>query len=169
MSRLLTRLSTAAAVGCAVLATAFPAAAAPGASHAPSARSSVVFGAVQYDAPGPDTRSDRSLNGEWVTVTNRGNRSVELSGWTIGNRSERLYRFGHLRLAPHASVKVHTGHGRNTSRDVYQDRNRHVWGNRDTATLRDTRGHVVDSRSWGRPAGGHHGGGHHGGGHGGHH
>ncbi|MFF9983712.1 lamin tail domain-containing protein, partial [Streptomyces erythrochromogenes] len=40
--------------------------------------------------------------------------------------------------------------GRDTRHDLYQDRNRQVWNDRDTATLRDNRGNIVDTESWGR-------------------
>jgi len=47
-------------------------------------------------------------------------------------------------------VRVHTGRGYDTRHDVYQDRRHEVWDERDTATLRNDRGHRVDSVSWGR-------------------
>lgn len=119
----------------------------------PAPRSAVVLGKVQYDSPGRDNGSNRSLNGEWVTVTNTGRSSVNLRGWTLSDESHRTYRFD-LRLAGRSSVRVHTGVGRDNSHDVYQDLRRYVWDNSDTATLRDARGHKVDSKSWGR----HHGG-----------
>jgi hypothetical protein len=111
----------------------------------------VVIGAVQYDSPGPDTRSTRSLNAEWVTVTNTGRSAVNLAGWTLTDTDRHTYRFHYLRLGGHQSVRVHTGIGRDTGRDVYQDRRAYVWNNTgDAATLRDNRGHLVDTKSWGR-------------------
>ncbi|MFE9934615.1 hypothetical protein ACFYP3_37545, partial [Streptomyces sp. NPDC005533] len=44
----------------------------------------------------------------------------------------------------------HTGNGRDTHRDVYQDRRHQIWDERDTATLRDDRGRVLD-RELGAP------------------
>ncbi|MFJ5135903.1 lamin tail domain-containing protein [Streptomyces sp. NPDC088707] len=45
---------------------------------------------------------------------------------------------------------VHTGEGRDTRTDVYQDRRNYVWDNKsDTATLRDARNRTVDTESWG--------------------
>ncbi|MFD7168998.1 lamin tail domain-containing protein [Streptomyces violascens] len=113
--------------------------------------SPVAFGAIQYDSPGKDDRSQRSLNAEWVTVTNTGRSTVNLKGWTLTDRSHHTYTSHNLRLAPHQSVHVHTGIGRDTSHGVYQDRRDHVWNNNgDTATLRDSHGHVA-ARSWGHP------------------
>ncbi|MFI6054414.1 lamin tail domain-containing protein [Streptomyces violascens] len=125
-------------------ATALPATAA-------APRSPIAFGAVQYDSPGKDDGSQRSLNAEWVTVTNTGRSSVNLKGWTLSDRSHHVYTFGSFALGGHASVRVHTGIGRNTRTDVYQNRRAYVWNNAgDTATLRDNRNHVVVTKSWGR-------------------
>lgn len=51
-----------------------------------------------------------------------------------------------VRLAGRATVRIHTGIGRDTRTDLYQDRRNYVWDNRsDTATLRDDRGRTVDT------------------------
>ncbi|MFG2452779.1 lamin tail domain-containing protein [Streptomyces sp. NPDC048512] len=55
-----------------------------------------------------------------------------------------------------ATVRVHTGIGLDTPRDVYEDRRNYVWDNdSDTATLRNEHGRLVDEASWGHR--GHHG------------
>ncbi|WP_330243214.1 MULTISPECIES: lamin tail domain-containing protein [unclassified Streptomyces] len=114
--------------------------------------SRVVLGSIQYDSPGRDDYSNRSLNREWVEVTNTGYRPVNLNGWTLSDRDGNRYRFDDLRLAGRATVRVHTGRGYDTRTNVYQDRRiDYVWGNySDTATLRDNRGRTVDTKSWGR-------------------
>ncbi|PJM98559.1 hypothetical protein CG740_34465 [Streptomyces sp. CB01201] len=92
-----------------------------------------------------------SSNAEWVTVTNTGCGSVNLKGWVLSDRSHHTYTFHNLRLAGHQSVRVHTGIGRDTGRDVYQDCRDYVWNNTgDTATLCDTHQHIVAAKSWGR-------------------
>ncbi|MER5563891.1 lamin tail domain-containing protein [Streptomyces sp. NPDC048491] len=114
-------------------------------------RSPIVFGAIQYDSPGRDDHSQKSLNAEWVTVTNTGRSAVNLKGWTLTDRAHQTYTFHNLRLAGHQSVRVHTGKGRDTDRDVYQNRRDYAWDNsRDTATLRDSHKHIVATKSWGR-------------------
>ncbi|MGY4905150.1 lamin tail domain-containing protein [Streptomyces sp. 900116325] len=111
---------------------------------------SVVLGDIQYDSPGRDDWSNRSLNREWVEVTNTGRRAVNLRGWTLWDREGNLYRFGDLRLASRATVRVHTGRGNDTRRDVYQDSRDYIWSNyADKATLRDDHGRTVDTHSWG--------------------
>ncbi|MCF4138772.1 lamin tail domain-containing protein [Streptomyces sp. Tue 6430] len=114
-------------------------------------RPRVEISAVQYDAPGGrDDRSNRSLNREWVELTNTTRHAVNLDGWRLSNRDGRVYTFDDYRLAPRATVRIHTGEGRDTRSDLFQDRRREVWDNRaDTATLRNDRNRFVDAESWG--------------------
>ncbi|GAA2909982.1 lamin tail domain-containing protein [Streptomyces thioluteus] len=143
MSRVIARLATAAACGVVLASAAVPASAA--------AKNPVVFGKIQYDSPGKDDRSAKSLNAEWVTITNTGKKAVELNRWTLSDTSRHVYTFGKVRLAAHASVRVHTGKGKDTAKDVYQNRRAYVWNNtKDKATLKDAGGRVVATASWGR-------------------
>ncbi|WP_326751143.1 lamin tail domain-containing protein [Streptomyces hirsutus] len=124
------------------------------AEHRPH-RPDVQITDVQYDSPGRDDRSNRSLNKEWMEITNNSRRAVNLDGWTLRDEDGHRYRFDHVRLASRATVRVHTGIGRDTRTDLYQDRRAYVWDNRsDTATLRNDRGRTVDTESWGRRRGG---------------
>jgi hypothetical protein len=154
------RLTAAAAVAAACVgAVALPASAA---DHGPdrAARSRVVISAVQYDSPGRDDRSNRSLNREWVDITNTGRRDVNLDGWTLSDEDGHTYTFDRFRLEGRSTVRVHTGRGRDSETDVYQDRRAYVWDNRaDTATLRNDRDRFIDAASWGhhRDGAGHRG------------
>ncbi|WP_411138114.1 lamin tail domain-containing protein [Streptomyces sp. C10] len=62
----------------------------------------MVLGAIQYDSPGQDDRSTRSLNAEWVTVKNTGRLPVNIKGWPLSDKSGHSYRFGNLRLHGHS-------------------------------------------------------------------
>ncbi|MEU3945657.1 lamin tail domain-containing protein [Streptomyces sp. NPDC029526] len=140
------RRLTAAALSVGAL-TAVLTAPASAAEHRPA----VQITDVQYNAPGPDTRNNRSVNGEWVRITNTTRHAVNLRGWTLRNEAGQRYRFNNVRLAGRSSIHVHTGIGRDTRTRVFQDRRNHIWDNRsDTATLRNDRGRVVDTESWGR-------------------
>ncbi|WP_406445204.1 lamin tail domain-containing protein [Streptomyces sp. NBC_00631] len=144
------RLGSTAAVAAALLGvTALPAAAAathPGVSH----RDAVVISAVRHDLQGRAAFSARALNREWVDVSNTSHRDVNLSGWTLSDADGHSYTFRHYRLAGGAMVRVHTGEGRDTMSDLYQDRRSSVWNrDADTATLRNDHGRYVDSASWG--------------------
>ncbi|WP_327241128.1 lamin tail domain-containing protein [Streptomyces sp. NBC_01320] len=151
-SRTVRRIAaTALAAGSVVAVAAMPAAADSGHGHGRhQSYSNVVLGDIQYDSPGRDDWSNRSLNREWVEVTNTGRRAVDLDGWTLSDRDGNLYRFDDLRLAGRATVRVHTGRGHDTRRDVYQDRRNYIWSNNaDKATLRDDHGRTVDTHTWG--------------------
>ncbi|MFC7013850.1 lamin tail domain-containing protein [Streptomyces viridiviolaceus] len=126
-------------------------------------RPKVEISRVQYDSPGRDDYSNRSLNREWVEITNNTRRSVNLDGWTLTDEDGRTYTFDHYRLDGRSTVRVHTGQGRDSRHDLYQDRRTYVWDNRsDTATLRNHRDRFVDDHSWGHHR---HGGDHRHGGH----
>ncbi|MGA5086075.1 lamin tail domain-containing protein [Streptomyces sp. NRRL S-1314] len=118
-------------------------------------RPNVEISDVQYDSPGRDDRSNRSLNREWVEITNNSRHAVNLDGWTLRDEDGHRYTFDDYRLRGRSTVRVHTGTGRDTRSDVYQDRRHYIWDNRsDTATLRNDRGRYVDSNSWGQRRGG---------------
>ncbi|MCX4762742.1 lamin tail domain-containing protein [Streptomyces sp. NBC_01275] len=152
------------AAGAVVGAVALPASAA---DHARPDRPKVEISDVQYDAPGWRDNSRRSLNKEWVELTNTTRHTINLDEWTLSDEQGETYTFSDYRLAPRATVRVHTGRGHDTDTDLYQDRRREVWDNRsDTATLRNDHGRRVDEVSWGHHHGHDHGGDRgHGGGH----
>ncbi|MEE1752720.1 lamin tail domain-containing protein [Streptomyces sp. SP18CS02] len=143
--RTATTVLTAGAMVCAV---ALPASAAhDGGRHRTP---KVEISRVQADSSGRDDRTNRSLNAEWVEITNTTRHAVNLKGWTLRNEDGHRYRFNNVRLASRSSIRIHTGEGRDTRTDLYQDRHTYVWDNRsDTATLRDDRGRTVDNESWG--------------------
>ncbi|MFD5777053.1 lamin tail domain-containing protein [Streptomyces fungicidicus] len=119
------------------------------AEHRPH-RPNMQISDVQYDSPGRDDRSNRSLNREWVEITNNTRHAVNLDGWTLKDEDGRTYTFDDYRLRGRATVRIHTGVGRDTRTDLYQDRRQYVWDNHsDTATLRNDRGRFIDDESWG--------------------
>ncbi|MFF9212966.1 MULTISPECIES: lamin tail domain-containing protein [unclassified Streptomyces] len=144
------RLTAATAVAAALIgAAALPAMAAD--HHHPSReRAAVAISAVQYDSPGRDDRSNRSLNAEWVEITNNTRRAVNLDGWTLSDEDGHTYIFHHYRLDGRTTVRIHTGEGRDSRHDLFQDRRNYVWNNdHDTATLRNDHGRFIDDQSWG--------------------
>ncbi|MGW1622475.1 lamin tail domain-containing protein [Streptomyces sp. NPDC002172] len=153
------RLTAAAGVAAAAVgALTLPAAAAG--QHTARPHSDVVISSVQYDSPGRDDRSNRSLNKEWVDITNTTRRTVNLDDWTLTDRAGHTYTFRHFHLQARATVRVHTGEGQDSRTDVYQDRRTYVWNNdTDTATLRNNHDRVVDEVTWGQHRGGHRNGG----------
>lgn len=158
MSRLVSRLTATAAVTGALLGAAvLPAAAADHGRYGDhdhgrdrGQRAQVVLGDVHQGGYDRDRhhRGTR-MNDEWIEVVNIGRRAVDLEGWTLSDEDHHTYRFAHLWLGARDSVRVHTGYGRDTRSDVYQDRRGSLWDDEDGAILRDDRGRVVDTEFWG--------------------
>ncbi|MFE4368991.1 lamin tail domain-containing protein [Streptomyces sp. NPDC056835] len=110
------------------------------------AAGSVHLTKIWYDSPGTDTRSNTSLNGEWVQIKNTTSGSVSLKGWTLTDASRHTYTFGTFTLKAGKTVTVKTGKGTNTGATVFQQRAAYVWNNdKDTATLRRSSGAVHDT------------------------
>ena len=113
------------------------------------AASAVRIGTVQYDSPGSDTGSNASLNAEWVRITNHSSVTKTLTGWTLRDTSNHVYKFGTFKLGAGKSVRIHTGKGSNTSSDRYWGKGWYVWNNtHDKAILKNSAGTTVSTRSW---------------------
>lgn len=85
-----------------------------------------------------------------MEVTNTTRHSVNLGGWTLSDEDGDTCTVDSYRLAGRATVRIHTGEGRDTRTDLFQDRRHYVWDNQsDTATLRNHRDRFVDHASWG--------------------
>ncbi|MFB6808801.1 lamin tail domain-containing protein [Streptomyces sp. NPDC056387] len=140
--------ATVLAAGAVVGAAALPATAQ---DHGRRQHPRVEISRVQADSPGRDDHSNRSLNDEWVEITNTTRDAINLRGWTLRDADGNRYRFDNVRLAGRATIRIHTGAGRNTRTDLFQNSREYIWGNNgDTATLRDDHGRTVDTESWGR-------------------
>jgi hypothetical protein len=119
------------------------------------AASAVKLGRIQYDSPGTDTRSNASLNAEWVTIRNTGTRRVNVKGWTLRDTSRHVYTFGStFYLGAGSAVRIHTGSGTSTATNRYWGRRAYVWNNDgDTAILRNASGTGIDRCTWGDESG----------------
>jgi hypothetical protein len=138
---MLARALPAIACGAAVAALA---AAAPAQAASP-----IQFGTIRYDSPGTDTRANGSVNGEYVVIKNTGTRSRSLTGWTVRDAANHVYKFGSFTLGAGKSVVLRTGKGTNTSSTRYWGLGWHVWNNTgDKAYLRTSSGASVDYCAW---------------------
>jgi micrococcal nuclease len=96
---------------------------------------------VNADAEGDD---NENLNDEYVTLENRGDETLDLSGWTVADEAGKTYTFGTVTLGAGERVTLHSGSGEDTASDVYWGRSSAVWNNGgDTVTVRDADGEVV--------------------------
>jgi hypothetical protein len=112
------------------------------------------FTKAYVNSPGTDTRSNSSLNAEYVVVKNSSSTTTyTLTGYTIRDTSSHVYKFPTFKLKPGASVTVHTGSGTNTTTNLYWRSTAYIWNNTgDTATLKNSAGTTKDSCSWGTVA-----------------
>jgi hypothetical protein len=91
----------------------------------------------------------RKLTGEYVQLHNKAGSTVSLSGWQLKDKSGKTYRISSLSLPSGGFVKIHTGKGSNTSKDLYWNLKKQVWGDSgDKATLKRSDGSVADTCSY---------------------
>src|SRR3954453_98089 len=129
----------AAACAFAIAATAVPA----------EAASTVQFGTIKYNSPGSDTATNASVNGEYVVLKNSGTTARSLTGWTVRDAANHVYKFGSFSLGAGKSVVLHTGKAPNTSPSRYWGLGYHVWNNTgDKAYLRNAAGAAADYCAW---------------------
>jgi endonuclease YncB( thermonuclease family) len=107
---------------------------------------------VEYDAPGND---NDNLNGEWVSVVNRGSTAADMTGWVLKDESA-THRFNFpkgMELDVGTEVRVFTGCGIDTvgpsSAELYWCEDGSVWNNDgDTVFLLDPEGNIHDEWSY---------------------
>jgi Lamin Tail Domain len=115
---------------------------------APTPAATLRFSRIYYDAPGTDRKTNRSLNAEWFAVKNYGSAKRSLTGLTVKDRQGNVYRFARGSLAAGATVKVHTGAGKATTRNRFWGARKHVWGNSSDRARLLNGGQLLDSCSW---------------------
>jgi hypothetical protein len=113
----------------------------------------VLFSKIVYNPAGVDTRSNTSLNAEYVRLTNRTRKTVNLKGWTIRDVAGNLYTIKtDQKVGAGSTAYVHTGKGTNGRPDGkhrYWGRTNYVWNNSgDTAYLRSPSGKSIDTCKW---------------------
>lgn len=113
----------------------------------------VQFTRIQYNAPGVDRKTNKSIKGEHFRLTNKTKKSLNVKGWTVRDAAGNLYRFTtNYTLAAGKSVTVSTGKGSNTTATRYWGKTNHVWNNSgDSALLRTDKNKTIDTCKWTRP------------------
>ncbi|MFJ2769949.1 lamin tail domain-containing protein [Streptomyces sp. NPDC087300] len=131
-------------------------AASPASAAAARHQGGLHLGYIQYDSPGRDTRSNSSLNAEWVNIHNSSRSAVQLKGYKLKDNTGYTYTFGSYKIGAGKTVKVRTGKGSNASGVRYWGRGSYVWNNTgDKARLLKPSGSLQDSCSWKRSDPGH--------------
>jgi hypothetical protein len=135
------RLLAAAALAAVVV----PLAASPAAAADPAVHIIKIF----YDAPGKDTRSNASLNGEYVQVKNMGRKTINLGGWALRDFTGYKFRFPEVVIKPGKVITIRTGSGKSGASTLYWGRRQYVWNNdADLAYLVDKTRKLIDSCSY---------------------
>ena len=99
---------------------------------------------VYYDSPGTDTRTNTSINGEYVVLKNMTTSSRSLTGWTVRDLQSHVYKFGAFTLGAGKTVTIHTGKGTNGAAVRYWGLASYVWNNdTDRATLKNAAGTTI--------------------------
>lgn len=96
----------------------------------------------------PEPASDH-LDAETVTLTNVGDDSLDVSGWSVADAVGTTYEFAEgTVLGAGASLTLHTGAGTDSDTDRYWGRSRSVWNDEgDTVHVYDDGGALVLART----------------------
>ncbi|MDD3521024.1 MAG: lamin tail domain-containing protein [Actinomycetota bacterium] len=101
---------------------------------------------INYDSEGKD---EDYLNGEWVEIVNKGNKSIKLEDWSIKDMGTNIYVFDNVILYPGSSIFLFTGKGIDDNEKLYWDAERPVWNNdHDALYLRNSSGILVKYLSY---------------------
>jgi hypothetical protein len=115
-----------------------------------SAAGGVILYRAYYNSPGSDTRSNASLNAEYVQLKNTSTVAKVVTGWTLRDKQNHVYKFPTTRINPGQYLTVRTGRGTNNAANRYWGSGNYIWNNTgDTAYLRTQTGALVDSCAWG--------------------
>jgi Lamin Tail Domain len=113
---------------------------------ASAASAAIRIARINYNSPGRDTRSNTSLNAEWIRLENTGGAGRQLRGWTISDAVGHDYRFQRFLLRAGRTVTIHTGDGTDTAASLYWGSGNYIWNNdEDTARLRRPNRVLADS------------------------
>ncbi|MFC5289576.1 lamin tail domain-containing protein [Actinokineospora guangxiensis] len=123
-----------------------------GLASAPTAAAAggVVVWNAQYDSPGADKGGNASLNGEYITLKNTSTSAKTITGWTLRDKANHIYKFPATTIGAGKYLYVRTGKGTNNATTRYWNKTWYVWNNSgDTAYLRNASGASVSTCSWG--------------------
>lgn len=86
---------------------------------------------------------------EYIKITNKGSKSVNLKGWKIKDKgAKHTYTFYSYTLKSKASVILRSGKGKNSGSTLYWNKYSFIWNNEgDTAYLYNAQGKLVSKRN----------------------
>ncbi|WP_256862384.1 lamin tail domain-containing protein [Microbispora sp. GKU 823] len=84
---------------------------------------------IYYDSPGTDTRSNSSLNAEYVWIKNTSRKTVTVTGWTLADASRHRYTFPTFSIPARKTITIRTGSGKSGTSTRYWGMGNYVWNN----------------------------------------
>lgn len=101
---------------------------------------------VYYDSPGSDNGSNSSLNAEYVQLKNTSSQTKYLTGWTLRDAANHVYKFPTTKIGAGKTLYVRTGKGTNDWNDRFWGKTWYVWNNTgDTARFQTPAGKTFDT------------------------
>ena len=92
----------------------------------------------------PAGRDQANLNDEYIVIENKGERQIDMTGWTISDEANHRYLCPRFVLPAKGKATLRTGLGRNTDDELYWGNRSAIWNNDgDTILIRDAEGHLV--------------------------
>jgi hypothetical protein len=84
------------------------------------------------------------LEAETIVLRNEGG-AVSLEAWTLSSGTTEPFALPAVTLFTEGELRVHTGEGDDTPRDLYWGQAQPIWREGELVTLRDAAGNVVDT------------------------
>jgi hypothetical protein len=115
------------------------------------AASTIQITKVYVNSAGSDFPvTNYKVNQEYTKIKNTGSSTRTLTGWTLRDKSNHVYRFGSFKLGAGKTVTVRNGNGTNTSTTRYWGSGYYIWNNTggDAAILRTSAGTQIDKCAW---------------------
>ena len=114
------------------------------------AASPVQITKVYVNSPGSDLpTTNAKVNSEYTVIKNTGTSTQTMTGWTLRDQSNHVYKFGTFSLGAGKTVVLRTGKGTNSATTRFWGSSYYIWNNTgDTAYLRNAAGTTMDSCAW---------------------
>ena len=108
---------------------------------AKAAEQGVVIAEVHADAEGNDWDN---LCDEYIVIENKGDISLDLTGWTVYDEAHHRYLFPNFILKAKEAVTLRTCLGKNSQSELFWGSRSPIWNNEgDTIFIRDSQGQLV--------------------------
>jgi hypothetical protein len=120
------------------------------------AMAKVKITSMHYNA-GSSVLTNSNINREFITIKNTGHHAVRMRGWKVVDMRQAstgpnaAYHFKHFKLRPGHIVRLHSGKGRDTRKNLYWGLSRMRWNDGpsgDTAYLDNRKGTTVSTCSY---------------------